>query len=224
MFPRRSHRLRLDKPTRVLFGVLWTAPVVVPLLIATASPWLPSEIRKPAKQTVLAVSNEAPDAKNEKASRVRILQKGEQLIPGAAPIRVAGLMPASSEGGKAPASANHPIGRQIMQARQLVAGRHVFRNVEVSDNLRLGANGLFVALAGVAPVAADETCRRLDGVVEPCATRAINRLEILTRGRAVVCDVRPQSQAGEMRGVCKADKIDIAEDLVRNGLARRLGT
>jgi endonuclease YncB( thermonuclease family) len=90
--------------------------------------------------------------------------------------------------------------------------------------LRFNAGGMVVRLAGVVPVAGDAMCKRLDGVIEPCSTRAMNRLDILTRGRAVTCDIKDDQADESLLGFCRADKIDIAEDLVRNGLARRIGT
>jgi endonuclease YncB( thermonuclease family) len=72
-------------------------------------------------------------------------------------------------------------------------------------------------------VPAGSECRRLDGVVEPCAQRAQNRLEILTRDRPVVCEIVEDYAGAILRGTCKAGKIDIADDLVRNGLATRTG-
>jgi endonuclease YncB( thermonuclease family) len=69
-------------------------------------------------------------------------------------------------------------------------------------------------------VPAGSECKRLDGVVEPCEVRAANRLDILTRGRQVVCELQ-DGGGDETRGVCRAGKIDLADDLVRNGLALR---
>jgi hypothetical protein len=105
-------------------------------------------------------------------------------------------------------------------ARPRLMGTRTFRNVAILDGLQLGADGMVVALAGVEPVPQGSECKRLDGVVEPCAQRAANRLEILTRGRPVVCEMQ-ESEAGAVRGACRAGKIDLADDLVRNGLAVR---
>lgn len=222
-----SRRLRLDRRAGILFGALWMAPVAMPLLVATASPWIAGDQMNARKPSVLAMKVSAPgsleqnrkiDAQIRDTARPRTLRVDmgaapRAIIPGSATIRQARLQ------SSAPAAADSPHpGRRL-------GGRHVFKRVQVADNLRLSADGVYVALAGLSPVAADAMCKRLDGVMEPCAARAISRLEVLTRGRAVTCDIRHDGgQSGEMLGACRADKIDIAEDLVRNGLARRIGT
>lgn len=217
MLLRRSHRLRFDRRARLLFSALWIAPVVVPIALAVASAWFPHQ-----EAASLAVRRTAVASAHEDVARARLrvaLVAGtSHLIPGSAGILVARL-------------AGGPIEKKRSggQGRRHPVGMQVFRNVAVAENLRLNSNGVIVQLAGVAPVATDATCRRLDGVTEPCSTRAMSRLEILTRGRAVTCDIRDDQPHDEqaddaMLGVCRAGKIDIAEDLVRNGLARRIGT
>jgi endonuclease YncB( thermonuclease family) len=100
-----------------------------------------------------------------------------------------------------------------------VNGALVLREVIILDGLRFAADGKVIALAGITSVPSGSECRRLDGVVESCIVRAANRLEVLTKGRPVMCDVKESD--GRFRGVCRAGKIDLAEDLVRNGLAVR---
>ena len=96
------------------------------------------------------------------------------------------------------------------------------RDVSVGEGLRLLSGGASLALAGVAPLDENAMCKRLDGVSEPCATRAANRLEILTRGRSVTCRVFDTPAGAAPVASCRADKIDLADDLVKNGLARRV--
>ncbi len=95
------------------------------------------------------------------------------------------------------------------------------RNVEVAEGLRLVSGGATLVLAGVEPLEANATCTRLDGVTEACAARAASRLEILLRGRTVTCRVFEPRDGETPVGRCRADKIDLADDLVKNGLARR---
>lgn len=227
MYAGRSHRLRLDRRARILFGALWMAPVAMPLLIATASPWIPREqmqLRPPAALVMKfaapgqveqhrKIEDQIRDPARPRTLRVDMNAAPRATIPGSAAIRQASLQAATPD--------RDGAGRGTRR----FAGRHVFRRVEVVDNLRLGADGVYVALAGLTPVGSDAVCKRLDGVMEPCVARAISRLEVLTRGRAVTCDIREDAKgSSEMTGACRADKIDIAEDLIRNGLARRVGT
>lgn len=95
------------------------------------------------------------------------------------------------------------------------------RNVGVADGLKLISDGAMLTLAGVEPLARSANCKRLDGVTEACATRALSRLEVLTRGRIVVCRVYDAAEGEPALASCRADKIDLADDLVKNGLARR---
>ena len=215
---RPQHRLRLDRPAHILFSALWMAPVAMPLSVATLSPWIvsgQSPERVAAHMAPAAGELESAEAAQEKrirvSMRVPVAAQPPHIMPGAAPIRPSRLELASHD----VRVARHSIRRP--------AGRHVFRNVEVAEGLRLGGDGLSITLAGLTPVGPDKVCRRLDGVVESCSMRAMHRLEVLTQGRAVTCDLRPADQDGDVLGTCHADKIDIADDLVRQGLATRSG-
>ena len=69
------------------------------------------------------------------------------------------------------------------------------RNVGVAEGLRLISGGAMLTLAGVEPLSGDAQCKRLDGVMEPCAVRAASRLEGLTRGRA--CEPGREGSSGD---------------------------
>ncbi len=93
-------------------------------------------------------------------------------------------------------------------------------DVEVTDDGRLIVRGEVVSLAGVGLPEPGRLCRRLDGVEVTCIERIVARLAIVARGRKVACDIRTSS-AGERVGRCRADKIDLAEDLVQSRLVER---
>ena len=95
------------------------------------------------------------------------------------------------------------------------------RAVGVAQGLRLISDGAIVALAGVEPLDPATKCKRLDGVQESCSIRAASRLEVLTRGRTITCRVYEAREGEAAVAACKADKIDLADDLVKNGLARK---
>ncbi len=119
-----------------------------------------------------------------------------------------------------PKAAARPLAARPLAAR-LEAGPRLLRDARVQDGLRLSENGATFQLADIEPLPAGSVCKRLDGVAEACDARAAARLEIVMRGRAVMCDVVNQTTEGVALASCAAGKIDLAEDLVKNGLARR---
>jgi hypothetical protein len=91
-------------------------------------------------------------------------------------------------------------------------------DIGLSGDGRLVVRGEIVRLAGVELPKPGTLCRRLDGVEVTCLDRVAARLAILAEGRTVVCDLT-DSHSGDRVGRCRADKIDLAQDLVRAKLA-----
>ncbi|WP_406856663.1 hypothetical protein ABEG18_03240 [Alsobacter sp. KACC 23698] len=87
-----------------------------------------------------------------------------------------------------------------------------FVGVSVVDGRTLKAGDLLIQLADVPAPSARETCLRLDGVAEPCATRAATRLELQVRWRKVECRYQP-AVAGVASGVCKVGGVGLAQRL-----------
>ncbi|MDB5644267.1 MAG: hypothetical protein JWN07_3584 [Hyphomicrobiales bacterium] len=194
-------RLKSDRRARALIFALCIAPVATPLLAAGINSLMKSPA--PASPMTLPVLEAF-------TLRPALRADLDDAMLSPAPMGVARTLEPALPVANAAASVAIPQPR--------VLGSRVLRDVTIRDGLQIGADGVVFALAGVAPSPPGSECRRLDGVVEPCAVRATNRLEVLTRGRPVVCDVQ-EGDGGELRGVCRAGKIDLAEDLVRNGLA-----
>lgn len=208
--------LKSDRSGRALIAALWIMPVVLPFVAAGGVAVLRQTEPAPAQaaeappnlrpaqaaQRVVRVDEPAP------APSIPVLP-GDGLLKGAAPILPTARLQVAAPPPPAPAA-----------KATRIAGVHVLRNVTPLEGLRLGADGLVIALAGVSPPPAGAECRRLDGVMESCAQRAMARLEILTRGRPVTCDLRDEGR-GDPRGVCRAGKIDLSDDLIRNKLAVR---
>lgn len=200
-------RLKSDRRTRALVLALCIAPVAAPILAAGiinltkgSAPPVPAQAQAPAQM-------KAPESAPALRPALRATLDDPFLSPK--------LM-----GGDERIEPKPAAKPQQNNVRPRVNGAHVLRDVRILEGLQISADGMVIALAGVAPVPAGSECRRLDGVVESCAVRAVNRLDVLTRGRPVVCDVK-ESDDGETRGACRAGKIDLADDLVRNGLAVR---
>ncbi len=192
-------RQKSDRPGRVLVATFWISPMVLPIVAVGVS----------ALMGVPSPNPPPPRAPALEEKRLAIAPM--TVVPKAAPGPVAGRPQADDE----VTTASIPNVK--------MSGVHVLRNVVAVEGLRLGAEGMVILLAGIGPMPPGSECRRLDRVLEPCARRAMNRLEILTRERPVTCDLSMQRSGAELTGTCRAGKIDLAEDLVRNGLALRKG-
>ena len=81
------------------------------------------------------------------------------------------------------------------------------------------AMGYKVAVAGIDPVAADETCL-FEGKEWACGVRARTMFRALLRGRAVTCDVPPEPDPNVVTAPCRLGKQDLARWLVLYGWAR----
>lgn len=82
------------------------------------------------------------------------------------------------------------------------------------------SGGRRIVLADLVLPKPEATCRRLDGVLEACARRALTQLDLLTRWRTLTCRVRGQG-AGDLVGSCKLGGDDLADRLVRAGFVGR---
>lgn len=80
-------------------------------------------------------------------------------------------------------------------------------------------NGFNVAIAGVKPLDAGESCTS-DGQEWNCGARARTAFRGFLRGRSVVCDVPPETERGVIVAKCRIGKQDVGEWLVANGWAR----
>jgi hypothetical protein len=92
-----------------------------------------------------------------------------------------------------------------------------FVGVSAIDGRTLKAGDLLIQLADVPAPSANETCLRLDGVAEPCATRAATRLELQVRWRKVECRYRTTG-SGVASGVCKVGGVGLAERLTASSM------
>lgn len=205
--------MRSDRRARALIILLCLAPVATPLLAAGLNSFLKSpSVASPASA---ATPVSAPTLKPAPVPVVRASPQGPTLRASFDdPIFSPMMM-----GVAAPIEAKWEAASPQAEARTALTGRHVLRDVRVAGSLQIVSEGIVISLAGVAPTPDGSECRRLDGVVESCAQRAANRLALLTQGRPIVCDL--QGDAARARGICRAGTIDLAEDLVRNGLAVR---
>jgi hypothetical protein len=91
-----------------------------------------------------------------------------------------------------------------------------FAQVAVVDGRTLLAGRRRIRLIGLDLPGPEQACRTLDGGLEPCWSRAIAQLELLTRWRRVICRYRAEG-AGEAAGRCRVGSSDLAERMIRIG-------
>jgi hypothetical protein len=78
-------------------------------------------------------------------------------------------------------------------------------------------DGSSFQLEGVSLPDDSSRCRRLDGVELPCLQRIAARLQVLSATHPIQCEI--SNASGRKTARCFAGKIDVAEDLKRQGLA-----
>lgn len=98
---------------------------------------------------------------------------------------------------------------------------HVFRRATAIGPNLIKAGGMTIELASISPPDGHATCKRIDGLVQPCTERAQHRLAILLQARDISCTIKQSGGPATLKAQCKAGNIDLASDLLRNGLAQR---
>ena len=245
MFSRQvptGHALADDRIAQAMACMLWGAPLLLALALtggflareAGARKTVTSaavEMRQPIEKPIMTQAVVRPQRATPAAVAAISEASRENLIAMAFMPHVDSVVGANSSAIEAkPVSADLPTASanvgpapqfNVRSAEARPWRAQTLKHVGVAQGLRLIAGGALLSLAGIEPMAQDAQCKRLDGVMEPCVSRAASRLEILTRGRTVTCQVF-DAQSGEPTVArCKADKIDLADDLIKNGLARR---
>jgi hypothetical protein len=213
-----------------LSAAVFAAPLALSAAVVMASGTTGTGARRPSLLVSEAVAAPAREAEargfaaNPQAPDLLItapsrrLALGETILP---PAFVARRAVAPAAEGAAPAPRSFA---PLMQAQlRLLARGAPMPRARALDGLRIESEGLIVRLAGLDDLPADAVCKRLDGVAEPCRARATGRLAVLLHGREVVCRISALAGEAEAIGQCSAGKIDLAEDLARQGLAQRAG-
>lgn len=97
-------------------------------------------------------------------------------------------------------------------------GARLFQPVAAAAGV-IESKGLRVTIAGVAPIAAEESCS-FEGLEWNCGVRARTAFRGLLRGRAVVCALPAEAGQGDVVARCRIGRQDVGEWLVANGWAR----
>ena len=108
---------------------------------------------------------------------------------------------------------------RVAMERSQVSRLRAISGIDFDEAGFRGRDGSRFELDGIVVPEQDARCRRLDGVTVSCRERIAARLEILSRGRLIDCQVTALAERATAR--CLAGKVDLAEDLLRNGLVRK---
>jgi endonuclease YncB( thermonuclease family) len=168
-----------------------------------------------ATLAMAAMPERAPDA----APRARpMLMAQPVMMPMKIEDRVPSLPEAISPFRRRPPMADAPVEPSETTAATRTA--RVSEAVEALDAGTVRAGTDTFRLAGIVTPETGASCRRLDGLAVPCADRAHSYLQLLVKGRAIVCARAPQLGDGQPEANCRVGDADIAEQLVRQGWAR----
>jgi endonuclease YncB( thermonuclease family) len=91
---------------------------------------------------------------------------------------------------------------------------------EIIDAMTVRAGSVTVRLAGIETPKPGDSCRRLDGLAVSCQDRALSYLQLLVRGKTVICNRAGTAPDGTEEGRCRLGETDVAEQLVRQGWAK----
>lgn len=94
----------------------------------------------------------------------------------------------------------------------------------VADGDTIEIGGQRIRLTGLDAPEWSQTCSRADGSDWPCGRAATDRMRELTRGATLSCAGEGHDRYGRLLATCRAGDIDIAETLVRDGLAVASGS
>ncbi|WP_423068710.1 thermonuclease family protein [Devosia sp. CN2-171] len=94
----------------------------------------------------------------------------------------------------------------------------------VADGDTIEIGGQRIRLTGLDAPEWNQTCSRADGADWPCGRAATDRMRDLTRGAMLSCKGEGHDRYGRLLATCRAGDADIAESLVRDGLAVASGS
>jgi hypothetical protein len=103
-------------------------------------------------------------------------------------------------------------------AHHAIADSWLRGSPRIIDGHTLSMEGQTVLLAGIRPAGSRQLCQK--GARRfPCSMLATSELGRLVNNRTVLCEVLTRDELGRILGRCFVNELDIAEELVRRGLA-----
>lgn len=201
----RAPRAPSGRFVQKLAYLMMATPVVVALPLIVLAPPSPRVFAAPMVEPV-------------KVARTQTVREAERVAPPA----FAGVLVKSDT--RAPVAP--PPEPQVAAVEPAIdaAPKPIIATAKVvlDDAGAMFVDGAQVRLAGVALPKPDAMCRRLDGVEVRCLERIAARLALITQGRKIACEMEGDA-AGAPIGRCRADKIDLAQDLLHLKLVERQG-
>lgn len=170
----------------------------------------PDEVA-PAAEPAPASANPEPEAPGVTISS-RLVAPAEVAPPPLQPSELERLPPREPLSPLAQARPPKPVSPDDWK------GTTLFQPVATSAGA-IEAKGHSIVVAGIDPVAPDETCEE-NGRSWPCGARARAAFRAMLRGRAVTCTIPPEAERAAIVAPCRVGKTDIGAWLVENGWAR----
>lgn len=151
------------------------------------------------------------------------------------PPRIESAMPAWATGRRQPLHYRRP-GRSLLVILVLLAALMLFALLpearfsldagplvgtaeRVADGDTLDIAGQRIRLTGIDAPEWDQTCTTADGSTWACGQAATDRLRQLVRGTQITCEPQGHDRYGRLLARCRVGTTDLAETIVRDGLA-----
>jgi endonuclease YncB( thermonuclease family) len=199
---------RYDRVAERMIATLFAAPVIMPVVIWAFVHPAPLGAKPEPSTHLISIPVRTPIGRVEQATT----RPSEHLPP-----MKAELSPSTSSRDASRAQAQEALGPMRDHVVSL-------SGIDDVDGITLLSRELRITLSGIEPYAGDTLCTRLDGVREPCDLRIKARIHALTARASVTCHVKSRPGQTVVFGTCRAGRRDLAEDLIRNGLARSSAT
>ncbi|MEH2482043.1 endonuclease YncB(thermonuclease family) [Nitrobacteraceae bacterium AZCC 2146] len=107
----------------------------------------------------------------------------------------------------------------LLCAVELAAAGDLVGQASVIDGDTIEIHGTRVRLFGIDAPESDQTCHDDDGKLYRCGQKAANELSAFIGAKTVSCIPQNTDRYGRTVAICSASSVDLADWLVRGGLA-----
>jgi endonuclease YncB( thermonuclease family) len=99
------------------------------------------------------------------------------------------------------------------------AAQNIIGQASIIDGDTIEIHGQRIRLWGIDAPESSQLCRNSNSDLYRCGAEAANKLSVFTTGKIVNCEPVDRDRYGRTVARCSVNGVDIAERLVRNGLA-----